>query len=536
MEIVYFFPDGSNNAKRLLKIQRNIEKTELIELCTKDFTVANFNAAIRSKGNYQFFGSNNDLGHILSYILEKEATALELLVLGYQREYNIYAFSNGIINADNEYKPVNDFGIVSQGDKTFYLPAFSFLNEQNIGMKNERDFIYREGEIDVKRWSKLFYTMYGERAAIGIAYTIATIFRDIIFKDFAHFPFLYLFGSASTGKTTFVDCLSGIFYKEHTGISLSNNSTSKAMARRLAQFRNAPLYLKEFKNSKADNTSNYLLSAYDGAGYDRAQMSNDNRTHQTGVDCALIIDGNEIPEENTPVFSRVILLKFDKNQITAETTHAKECFETETAEGTGQILKSIIAHRDHINTNYSYEYKRIKKHLKQSYFSDKECLERNIEHAALIVTCMTLLIDKFEFPFTIAELEEWVCKASNFQNDMLRDTDEVTEFWNTINHLAINAQIKNNTEYIVKSPLKSRDHVLCLRFNDVYKSYEKSQRTTGHSPISKQTLIQMLKEQKYFIACTGEGDNNWTEPIDGKRYTLFDYGMMQSIYDLSLSH
>ena len=166
---------------------------------------------------------------------------------------------------------------------------------------------------------------YGISAIIGISYSIAAMFRDVIYNSRQTFPYLFLFGLPGVGKTSFTDLLLKLFGDPQDGVSLNNISTAKGMARKTAQLKNALVYFKEYSNAGMDNNLiHFLKTAYDGIGYERAQTSNDNRTNTTRVNSGIIIDGNEIPEKNSAVFSRCILLQFSKTAYTAEQRKAFE--------------------------------------------------------------------------------------------------------------------------------------------------------------------------------------------------------------------
>ena len=247
---------------------------------------------------------------------------------------------------------VDEYGVVTFADKSYYLPAFSKINEYSDDFTNTRKYIYQEGNSTFWEVAELFYNAYGSNGAIGICFLIASLFRDIAFSTLNYFPFLFLFGGTGRGKTSFTELLLALFGKNILGISLEGDSSSKSFARIISQLRNAILYFKEYTNAIETKMAGFLKSAYEGVGYDRAQMSNDNKTHQTQVLSAIIIDGNELPVKKSALFSRTILLSFNDDIFGTKETEAYKKLEVIKAAGMGMVIKEILSCRKLVNDQF----------------------------------------------------------------------------------------------------------------------------------------------------------------------------------------
>ena len=444
MEIIYFFPDGTNNAKRLIKLQNKQGDIELLEIQMNELTVSKFRSAVRSKGNYEFRGSEYELSQILEELFKDEKKAEEINALGFHQGNEFFAFSNGIIDNENFFKTTDEFGVVADKGKFFYIPANSFLNKYNSTFTHERNFYYEEGELNFEQWSRLILEAYGKNGATGIAYYIATLFRDIIFKELSFFPFLYLFGEYGSGKTSFVISFLSMFGKPQKAIGLQSSNTDKGFARRLSQFQNALIYLNEYKNG-AKEIEGFLLSAYNGTGYERAQTTNNNRTHQTNVSCGLIIDGNELPEQKHALFSRMLLVSFKKEDFTENQMYAFNKLNDAQESGLCQITSEIFSHRKQIEKFLPKKIKEVKAIVSSEM---KNSDERTIKQVSLILAPIYILDEILCFPFTKEEITKNVIEAGREQTALMKASGELSKFWKVIFFLQSEAKVSENIDFI----------------------------------------------------------------------------------------
>ena len=85
--------------------------------------------------------------------------------------------------------------------------------------------------------------VYPGNAELLIAYYIATVFSDVIYKaNFGYFPLLFLFGKRQSGKSTAARSIMYMFGKPpmEDGINLASGSTSTGMQRSMDSTTNHP--------------------------------------------------------------------------------------------------------------------------------------------------------------------------------------------------------------------------------------------------------------------------------------------------------
>ncbi len=139
MKILYFIK-LEDTGKYIIEFTNKDNLVKIIELTSEDFVSVN---RIRTKiePDFLFKGEMKELLEIKEQIFKGITSAIEITTLGFQPEHNVYAFSNGIISPENEFIPIDKYGIVSYKDKSFYLAAFSELNQNRESYINERKFI-----------------------------------------------------------------------------------------------------------------------------------------------------------------------------------------------------------------------------------------------------------------------------------------------------------------------------------------------------------------------------------------------------------
>ncbi len=525
MEFLYFFPDGSNNAKWYIKIQSNTGELAQIELTAKDLnSVSAFKPAIMSKGRYSFSGNQAQLDKIIEYHNTQYSKAHKIACLGWQAEHNIYAYSNGIIDGTFTFIPANKMGIVSCNDNSYYLPALSELTKEDTSYLNERKFIYKPGSLSFADYNKHMVAAYGVNGAIGNAYLIAAIFRDIIFAERASFPYLFLFGEAGSGKTTFTDLHLSVFGNPQPGIGISNDSTSKSIARRISQFKNALTYIKEYTNNDVDSSTIGLLkTGYEGVGYDRAQTSNDNKTHQTGVFSGIFIDGNELPEKNSALFSRTITITFEKTDFTTQQQVAKDILKDAAESGFGQIFVEIARHRQLMSAEFGNTYRKAIHYLKNERCKNLGLADRTIEHIALLIAPIRILKAHLNFHINVEEMIGVLIAAANAQNEAMKETNEIQTFFKTLEYLSSDFKIKEGYDYHIKIDATGVE-VFSFVFENVYNKYAEQCIKQRMPPTGKASLKAFLKNKPFTIRSTQKGSE--FTPYDKdlkKRVWRFDY-------------
>ena len=341
---------------------------------------------------------------------------------------------------------------------------------------------------------------------------INALFRDIVFKELNFFPFLFLFGEAGVGKSSFIDFLLRIFGDKNVGVSIKT-STIKGITRTTSQTVNAIAFLKEYDSSITRELIAFFKNAYDGAGYTIAQKSIDNKTEDFFVESALLVDGNVLPTSESALYDRMIVLTFEKDQFNDIETMSYRTLINESDEGFGQVLREIHKYRNHFKENYKRVFNDLYFDLKDKEtkkfkgVSLSSLPERTLKHIAFLLTPYTLLHEKLHFPFDFNELTWQIIEDAINKTDLLSKLKDVAIFWDAISwdRQKDFPVIKEGNHFIKDLPQK----ILYIKVSEIIPVYMKYCQENNIQWVDKMTLLSLLSLKRHgFIDNTQKGRNN----------------------------
>lgn len=428
MQSLFHLLNGTNNTKRIIKIQRNTGEISIIEVFSSEMKSDSFETILKSK-RATFLGTALHLKFIFRHIMDNETEATILSLLGWNQEHEVYVFADAIFCKD-QILNINEIGIIEANSKRFYLPAYGLANDANEDFDIEKLYSFKSGDIDFTEWSSQFYESFGANGAIGILFMILSVFRDIVFNQVRFFPFLFLFGDFGTGKTSFVERLLSLFGSDIIGTPL-NNATSIALSRLSSSRINGLFYFKEYTSETDEKAQDFILTAYDGAGRATAVKSNDNKTKSFPVRSGLIFDGNHLPTQKTAILSRMILLNFEESIFTNSQKIAYDKLKTSAASGLGRVLIEVLEKREIFQKRFKVAFEENVSDLKKKYKNTFP--ERAINHIALLWAPAKILFKELNFPFDNSVLCSIIENAEN-QNNLLKTSGAISIFWESISN------------------------------------------------------------------------------------------------------
>lgn len=527
MDILYHLTDGTNNTKRIIKIQKDTGKIYLKEVFANEMSNDKFEVILKS-ASCTFMGSSYQLKSIFDYLMRKETTAKTIDNLGYQKNFDIYAYADSLINSNNKLLKINELGIIRDKNELYYLPAFSSANIDNDYYSHDRTFKYKQGKIDFAEWSKLIYDTFGVNGAIGVNYAIASIFRDIVFDELKFFPFVFLFGSYGTGKTSFIESILHLFGSHTIGTALSNVTTS-GLSRETSQRNNSIFYYKEFTTDNAQIANPFILNAYDGSGRTMGQKSMTNKTVKFLPQSGILFDGNYLPIQKDAVFSRLILLIFEENNFSEKQKAVFGKLAKEKEKGLSQIVKELLQYRDLFKQNfkriYTYYVSSIDKNLKY-----KNIPSRLKNHASIIISIYILLKEKLNFPYSAKVLVSAVLDYMEQQFVMLEEIEDVANFWKSAEYYKSKGVLVEDRDY-VKENFVEYGYIF-IKYDAFYSAYIRYCNENNFNKVDKPTLRALLtsKANKSFKPNVTQGSRKTiaiTKYSIGSTYR-FEYSVIKS--------
>lgn len=421
---LFHLVNGTNNSKRIIKLQRNTGEISIIEVFSSETKPDTFETILKSK-RCSFLGSAIQFKTIFVRLMDVEAEAIILNVLGWNNEYQVYVFADSVFR-NKEILKVNEIGIIEAEEKRFYLPAFGLANSNNEDFENEKLYAFEPGDIGFAEWSRLFFLSFGTNGAIGILFLILSVYRDIVFNQVRFFPFLFLFGDFGTGKTSFVERLLSLFGRDIIGTPL-NNATSIALSRLASTRINGLFYFKEYTSETDEKAQDFILTAYDGAGRTTGIKSNDNKTKSFPVRSGLIFDGNHLPTQKTAILSRMILLNFEESSFTEAQKKAYDKLKSAASKGLGKVLTEVLEKRELFEKEFKEAFATNSNELKDKYKNTFP--ERTLNHIALLMTPAIILWNSLNFPFEFNGVLLSIIENAENQNKLLKQSGAISIFW-----------------------------------------------------------------------------------------------------------
>jgi hypothetical protein len=520
MKIIHFI-HGLDNPIRVVEIENKEGYKIRFDMPADAMrTPDSFCKTLEAKGNFIYSGSKDALFALKRHLFKEEKTAYSFPYLGYQKRFEIYAFSNGVYDCKgNLYKPDKN-GIVSIEERKFYLPLTNSFTENSEDSDNQANnlFIVRESAVTFKEWAEAYIKAYGSKGIVGVSYALASINRDIIFGKIHSMPLLFLAGKPQTGKSAFRRGMMNLFGYEQAPIQCGTGSTQKALNRKLGQFANALVSVEEYKNEIQSKMIDTLKGAFDGEGYERAKKSNDNQTHSAQVLSSVLISGQHLPTKESALFSRCILLEFSQTEFsTEERTEFEKLIKIQEC-GLTHLVSLMFNHRAAVKNEFNEVFWETCTHLK-SNFVDSPVSERIINNYAAILSPAVIVLRQnlIELPFSEKDVFDEFEKTLYDQVEHINATTELCHFWETFKLMMEQRdKLMETTHYQVKQ--RDGKAILFLRLGpvaDLYREYCIKMRLLN--ALEGRTLTTYLKHDKAFIKGPGHGGCHYLNVMGEKK-------------------
>ena len=537
---------GQVNNKRICEANYDNGRKKLIVFESGDFVQkAKFETKIIDEGNMVFTENVNNNHFIMmrNRILNSFTKAYEITTLGWQPKEKIFAFADSIYDR-GVLKHVNPYGIieikkeeyetVDKGDyfekvESYFLPAFSAiykdLRDGDDPYENDRYFVYKQSPVTLQKWIEQLIKVYGyEKAAIGVAFNFASLFRDIFQKRQGFFPHVFCGGDKGSGKSKFAESCVALFTHKQEPFDL-NSGTHVAFFRRIARNMNVPSMFEEFHDNIDDKIFQALKGAYDGRGREMGKPTGNNQTVTTKASCSMFILSQYLSSrDDNSLTSRSIILNFIKPLDPFTTEEVAEYNKLKAWEemGLSSMLIDILDFRPYVEENihqrYSFYISKFKKDLKS-----QEYQERMLQNYVALITPLSLLSEKMNLILDMDRIYKQFLNAILDTSDLIVESEGLAEYWRVIEFLLDTRRINNKTHFnISNDPIislytrkgdqpfawknTSNTRVLYLNQKALHQLYHKEVTTRGGAEvITDSTIRNYFKSKKYFIGTKAGG-------------------------------
>lgn len=492
--------------KRLIEIDNGFVK-KIVEIPSKSMISQDqFAGLVYQECNALIWTQKMQFMKILSKISDHFPISYELMTLGQQKE-GFFAFSDCLYNG--QVVPFDEFGNARHLDVNYYSPSASKINEHARGdddpYENDRYLKYSKAPINFDTWCDLMCKVYEEKGPMAIAYTLITLFRDIVYALDRNCPHFYCYGPTDSGKSKLNESISALFFNGLSAFNL-NNGTDFAFFNRLRRFRNCPVNFNEFDDKVIkEHWFQAIKAIYDGEGRERGSKDGGGRGETMQVVSTLLLAGQWLStKDDNSVLIRCIIVPFQSVEIRPEQQlRAYDELKKYEKEGLSSILTDILAFRKDVEEKYRDQFQLLFRQIADELISAEERYEtRILRNYTALVTMVKLFQDKFNFPFTYTEFHERCKKEIIRLTKIKQESDSLADFWNTVVYLADRGDIQYGFDFKVDTRMDEkvnadRDNKKTLRFTEptklLYLRLENVQKAYARYDSKKAIDLQSLR-------------------------------------------
>ncbi len=503
-----FHINSINESKRIYELENERNFKVVVDLDMQEMTsIQAFQRNVEGRGNFLFWGMASHFSRLKLMLYEQTRTCNEIRVLGWQKE-GFWAWANGITTPEG-FTPTDEYGVVEYNNENYFIPAYSkiYISDKSV-FTDERRFKYIPNNTTLTQWVNQFQTVFGDNALIGIAFWVATAFRDHILRIFKNFPILNLFGPKGTGKSQMAVSLCYLFGDKQVPYNI-HNGTKPGLAEHLQQFSNALSWVDEYKNNIEYDKIETLKAIFDSIGRSRLSIDKGKKKETTSVNSGVILSGQEMPTADVALFSRLVFLQFNKDTFTDKEKKDYDNLKEMESGGLSHLTATIIQHRKYFEDNFYETYQSTLSEF-TGYFSENDVEDRILRSMVSIIAAWRTIAQLITFPFTYDQIKKVALKTIETQNNQVSRSNEMGLFWNIIESLFDDNVIIDKWHFRVDytdqlststgdRKYASAINILKFKYNVIYSAYAQQARRQGVKPLPQDSLRYYLQNHRAYI-------------------------------------
>jgi DNA primase len=475
---------------------------------------------IVSEGAFLIYGAKAQMLRIAASLLSNFPTCYEVHFLGWQKE-GFFAFVDKIYVPGEGLKDLDQWGIMQHKDENYLVPAASaaYKELQRAGddpYENERYLSYLPAPVTFSTWASQMQRVYQDKGITAVAYCILTIFRDIIFEIDNNCPHLYGFGERSSGKSKWADSIAALFYKKQRSAMNLNSGTDFAFFSYMQKFKNCPAQLNEFDEKVIKQEwFQAIKGVFDGEGRQRGVMGSKNKTEIMKIESTLVLTGQFlVTMDDNSIVSRSLIEGFHERELNEDDKQEYNKLKSWEDAGLTSLLVELLQHRADFKKEYKGHFDTTLSEWRRSVKG--EFNQRIMQNWCHLATCYSLVHKKINLPVPAHEFETYCKKKANEWSRFIRNSDTLSEFWNTLAFLVDQGTLVDGWDYQIQEKAectirkdRNEDYthqfieptkLLFLRLNNVHKHYQQAYRMrTGKEGMSLENLMHYFSSRKYFL-------------------------------------
>ena len=542
-----FFIATEGTTHRLIEIENIAGERQYIELAgdAKSFkTESDARLFFGKFGNYEFFGDKTDTIGLWRLILNECTPCKGISQMGWQED-GFWVWSNGVYVPHEGYREFSEYGTIKIGNRTYYSSSANRINEYALENRNRRKFAAHFSDTKFSHWQRQFLRVFGENGRVGILFMLTSLFRDIVQETAGMVPLLNAFGKCGTGKSVMLRSLSKLFFRSPVLMNLAN-STLPSLDNAVHEYKNVLIAFDEYSVGITRDKVEFIKSMFDGGGRVKTVASSIEGMRynsQSEICAAVCVAGQQIPDADAALLTRIISLEFTKSQYSDAEQDELETLLTMEQKGLAGIVHECLEFRKFVEDNFADVYTGVRRWVRKMLTeAGVRPEERIISTWSILLSMYELLDPDLHFDFSREEIISFATSTIATQSEDLQSGNELSTFWTVFSSLVQRGELVRGNDFkIVNAPLTLETEtgktlnlpfessLLYLNMTTVYPLYVREMRQLGGHLFSRTTIQKYLKSSDAFISSKKSvrwsgnkkpGTQNAAEDVIGKSWVF----------------
>lgn len=457
--LFHVWSEDPGKNKRILSIRHeSYPASRFIEIKSSDMlNFLKFKEFMFNLGGYLFTN-----GKVFQYekILESVAldfpTCKELTVYGLQVD-GFYAFPNGILTPDNQFDPVNDLGLVTYKNETYYSPSFSKIWEESERFDTIKMFAYKESNINFNQWAILVNQVYSynNNGMWAILAVMMAANREFIFNIDRLFTTLFFIGPTDSGKSQIAITIRSVFIREAAPLFNLTSGTDAAFFSIMGSYKDVAVVFEEYNDVTVSENKFQGLKAciYDGEGKTKRADATSEALVTTMVYVMPVLLGQQSPERDDNALSNRVVMRHvpKKDNWTVEEEIVFKELKKYEKQGLSNVLVEILKCKSIIHKHYPGTLKIVRNELRD------HCRDNNLQYQTRIVNTVSLFLamarvvtdfcSEINLPFSYNEFFNQAVDQVQHQSHDVSSTNSLSLFFNAIQSLINNKKVLRGRDF-----------------------------------------------------------------------------------------
>jgi hypothetical protein len=460
-----------------------------------------FRTWIAGCGNFVFEGNQDDLLKIwnLEFALCDSRKIFRPEEIGFLKnsDSSDWLFGNCMIKGKDTILEPDDEGVIWDGLEG-YIPRSIRETDSTKSPKSKMPKLNLDPEIEFglpelrEAIRKMEAVCETKAICLAVGWVVGCLLSDVIYKKYACFPLLFISGKRESGKTTLGNWLmSMVGLSEIAGENIGDTSIP-GVERNLAWYSSLIYWLDEYRNStKIKNRwDGFFRNVYQRQSSSKGTLKKTVRAHE--VNGCLIVSGEETPEDNA-LLSRCIMIPLasNRNRKTNEESYRmyNEIEDLRIKGLLSRLALHVLTNKERLTKDILVKIEGWKKQMQEKNVGERIALN----YAIPAVCYDAVFLDENDISAR-KDFAKWVLTESGKSEEEKESQHVLYQFLEGL--IPLQEDLENYFTVFTDNGKRQ----IALHFPTFYKMWAQDERRLGHDQFKKQTVLNYLREEPYFIA------------------------------------